>query len=170
MHDARDAEDKRLLDEKNHKLLLAGYFHQVRERCFLRLRDRDAADDAAQQVFLRLAKELERGRTYPVPYRVVVHKVTDWVLRGFYPGTKGDGALPEDWDPEAPDAYNELEQDLDLERLFSELPPRQREVAELLYVGGLSPDQIAERLGLKRNAVDQAAHNARKKLLEKLSA
>jgi DNA-directed RNA polymerase specialized sigma24 family protein len=111
MHHARDAEDRRPLDTSQHQLLLAGYFHQVRERCFLRLRDRDAADDAAQQVFLRLARELERGRTYPVPYRVVVHKVTDWVLRGFYPGAKRDGALPENWDPEAPDAYNELEQD-----------------------------------------------------------
>jgi RNA polymerase sigma-70 factor (ECF subfamily) len=170
MHDARDVEDKRLLEDGQHSLLLASYFHQVRERCFLRLRDRDAADEAAQQVFLRLAKELERGRSYPVPYRVVVHKVTDWVLRSFYPPAKQDGSLPENWDPEAPDAYEELEQELDLERLLAELPPRQREVAQLSYLEGLSPDQVAERLGLKRNAVDQAAHNARKKLLEKLGA
>jgi RNA polymerase sigma factor (sigma-70 family) len=151
MHDARDAEDRRLLESGQHELLLASYFHQVCERCFLRLRGRDAADDAAQQVFLRLARELERGRTYPVPYRVVVHMVTDWVLRGSPPGAKQDGSLPENWDPEAPDAYDEVEQDLDLERLFAELPPRQREVAELSYLEGLSPDQIAERLGLKRS-------------------
>ncbi len=169
MHDARDAEDRRLLEDGQHDLLLASYFHQVRERCFLRLRDRDAADDAAQQVFLRLVKELERGRTYPVPYRVVVGKVTEWVLRGFFPAAKQDGTLPENWDPEAPDAYDTVEQDLDLERLFADLPPRQRKVAELSYLEGLSPDQIAKRLGLKRNAVDQAAHNARKKLVEMLS-
>ena len=81
MHDARDAEDRRLLEEKNHKQLLAGYFHLVRERCFLRLRKQDAADDAAQQVFERLLKELRAGKTYPVPYRVVVAFVTDWTLR-----------------------------------------------------------------------------------------
>ena len=98
MHDARDAEDRRLLDEKNHKQLLAGYFHLVRERCFLRLRKEDAADDAAQQVFERLLKELRAGKTYPVPYRIVVALVTDWTLRGFYPQPKQDAPLPDDVD------------------------------------------------------------------------
>ncbi|SRR6266545_8359081 len=35
MQDAWDVEDKRLLEAGEHKLLLAGYFHAVRERCFL---------------------------------------------------------------------------------------------------------------------------------------
>ena len=39
MHDARDAEDRRLLEERNHKQLLAGYYRPICERCFLRLRD-----------------------------------------------------------------------------------------------------------------------------------
>ena len=81
MHDARDAEDKRLLDERDHKLLLANYFHPVLERCFVRLRNRDLAHEAAQQVFTRLLSELRRGRTYKAPYRVVVHMVTEWTLR-----------------------------------------------------------------------------------------
>ena len=90
MHDARDVEDKRLLEAGEHKLLLAGYFHAVRERCFLRVRDRDTGDEAAQRVFERLAAELARGRAYPVPFRVVVHMVTEWTLRGFYAGAKQD--------------------------------------------------------------------------------
>src|SRR5438132_1345073 len=102
MHDARDAEDRRLLDEKNHKQLLAGYFHLVRERCFLRLRKEDAADDAVQQVFERLLKELRAGKTYPVPYRIVVALVTDWTLRGFYPQPKQDSPLPDELDTAAP--------------------------------------------------------------------
>src|ERR1051326_2004721 len=84
MHDARDAEDKRLQKAGDHKLLLAAYFHAVRERCFVRLHDRDAGDEAAQRVFERLAGELARGRAYPVPFRVVVHMVTEWTLRGFH--------------------------------------------------------------------------------------
>ena len=168
MHDARDAEDKRLLDTGEHKLLLAGYFHPVRQRCLARLRDADAADEAAQRIFVRLVAELARGKSYRLPFRVVVWMVTEWTLRGFYPGAKSDGTLPENWDPEAPDAYAEWEHDYDLDRLFTGLPPRQREVAELLYREGLSHDQIADRLGVKRNAVDQALHNAHKKLAEKL--
>src|SRR2546428_75772 len=101
MHDARDVEDKRLLEAGDHKLLLAGYFHAVRELCFLRLRDREAADEAAQIVFLRLFRELKRGKTYSVPFRVVVWKVVEWTVRGFYPGAKADDTLPDDWDPAA---------------------------------------------------------------------
>ena len=168
MHDARDAEEQRLLDTGEHKLLLAGYFHAVRQRCLARLRERDAADEAAQLVFVRLVAELAKGKRYLVPFRVVVGRVTDWTLRGFYPGAKQDGTLPESWDPEAPDAFAQWEHDYDLDRLFAELPPRQREVADLVYREGLSHEQIAQRLDVKRNAVDQALHNAHKKLGEKL--
>jgi RNA polymerase sigma factor (sigma-70 family) len=170
MHDARDAEDRRRLEAGENEILLAGYFHTVRERCFLRLRDRDAGDEAAQRVFERLAGELARGRTYPVPFRVVVHMVTDWTLRGFAGAAKRDSSLPDGWDPAAPDAFASVDERLDLELLFDELPARQREVAELLYREGLSHAEIARRLGVTRNAVDQALHNAHRKLAEKLRA
>src|SRR4051812_30525395 len=124
MHDARDAEDKRLLDEGEHKLLVAAYFHPVRERCVLRLRNRDAADEAAQLVFVRPLAELGKGKRYDVPFRVVVWMVTEWTLRGFYAGAKEDAALPEDWELAAPDAYADWERDHDLGVLFAELPGR----------------------------------------------
>jgi DNA-directed RNA polymerase specialized sigma24 family protein len=170
MHDARDAEDKRLLEDGEHELLLAGYFHTVRERCCLRLRDGDAGDEAAQRVFERLASELSRGRVYGVPYRVVVHMVTEWTLRGFYPGAKVDDSLPEGWDPEAPDAYAGVDERLDIAALFEGLAPGQREVVELVYVEGLSQEQTAERLGIRPNAVYQRLHNAHARLAEKLRA
>jgi RNA polymerase sigma-70 factor (ECF subfamily) len=170
MHDARDAEDKRLLEAKDHKLLLAGYFDRVRELCLVRLRDREAADEAAQRVFLRLLKELENGRTYPVPFRVVVWKVVEWTLRGLYPGAKSDATLSDDWDPAAPDAYEGWEDEHDFGLLIADLPDRQREVLDLVHREGLSPAQAAERLGITRNAVDQALHNGHRKLAETLVA
>jgi RNA polymerase sigma-70 factor (ECF subfamily) len=167
MHDARDAEDTRLLDAGEHKLLMATYFDPVRERCFLRLRNRDAADEVAQQVFLRLLAELDRGRRYRHPFRVVVWMVTEWTLRGSAGGRSTDPI--EDWDAAIEDAgYAEWEAEHDLALLLADLPQRQREVAELRYREGLAHDQIAERLGLTRNAVDQALHNAHRKLREKL--
>ncbi len=170
MHDARDAEDKRLLDEGEHALLLAAYFHPVRERCYLRLRDEDAANEAAQRVFVRLLGELRSGKAYTVPFRVVVWMVTDWTLKGFYPGAKQDLLLPERWDPEAPDLYGEWEDQHDLAVLLAGLPSRQQEVLVLRYGEQLSHEQIAERLGITRNAVDQALHNGHKNLAEKLRA
>src|SRR5262245_33632363 len=101
MNDARDAEDNRLLEAGEHKQLLGNYFDRVRELCFLRLRDREAADEAAQMVLVRLVHELERGKRYSVPFRVVVWKVVEWTTRGFYPGAKQDATLPDDWDPAA---------------------------------------------------------------------
>jgi DNA-directed RNA polymerase specialized sigma24 family protein len=40
----------------------------------------------------------------------------------------------------------------------------------LRYGEQLSHEQIAERLGITRNAVDQALHNGHEKLAEKLRA
>jgi RNA polymerase sigma factor (sigma-70 family) len=168
MHDARDAEDKRLLDEEEHALLLAAYFYATRERCYLWLRDEDAANEAAQRVFVRLLGELRSGKTYTVPFRVVVWMVTEWTLKGFYPVTKPDSFLPEAWNPEAPDPYLEWEEEQDLAVLIADLPPRQREVLGLRYREQLSHEQIAERLGVTRNAVDQALHNGHKNVAEKL--
>jgi DNA-directed RNA polymerase specialized sigma24 family protein len=170
MHDARDAEDNRLLAEGRFTELLAAYFHPVRERCFLRLRDRDAGDDVAQLVFVRLLRELRSGKRYPVPFRVVVWKVVDWTLRGTYPGPKEGAWLPDDWEGTAGDAFAEWEAAHDLGVLFSDLPDRQREVLELRYLRGLEIPEIAEQLGLNRNAVDQALHNGHRKLKERLVA
>jgi DNA-directed RNA polymerase specialized sigma24 family protein len=168
MHDARDAEDTRLLAAGEHKLLVAGYFHWVRERCFVRLRDPDAADEAAQRVFVRLLGELRDGKTYRVPYRVVVLMVTEWTIKGQYPAPKSDAELPADFDGWAPDDYAAWEAEHDLGLLLADLPPVQRSVAEAIYRDGLAPREAAERLEMKPNAVHQALHNAHRNLRPKL--
>ena len=170
MNDARDVEDNRLLEAKEHKRLVANYFDRVHELCFLRLRNREAAEEAAQIVLLRLYNELERGKRYSVPFRVVVWKVVECTARGHYPGAKQDATLPDDWDPATVGDQESIEDDYDFGVLIADLPDRQREVTDLIYREGLSPQQAADRLGITRNAVDQALHNAHRKLAEKLSA
>jgi RNA polymerase sigma factor (sigma-70 family) len=167
MHDARDAEDQRLLDAGEHKLLLAGYFTPVRDRCFFRLGTREAGDEAAQIVFVRLLAELGKGKTYPVPFRVVVWMVTEWTLRGFYQG-RPEVELPEEWDQAGPDVFSEWEVDHDLAALFADLPQRQPQVLDLRYRLGLTPAEIAAQLDIDANAVYQALHNGHAKLKERL--
>jgi RNA polymerase sigma factor (sigma-70 family) len=169
MEDARDVEDKRLLEAGEHKRLVANYFDRVHELCFLRLRNRETAEEAAQIVLLRLFNELERGKTYGVPFRVVVWKVVEWTVRGFYPGAKQDATLPDEWDSSGVGDNEMFEDDYDFAVLIADLPTRQRQVVELIYREGLSHNQAAERLGITRNAVDQALHNAHRKLAERLS-
>ncbi|HXV57730.1 MAG TPA: sigma-70 family RNA polymerase sigma factor [Gaiellaceae bacterium] len=157
MPDARDAEDTRLLDAQDYPRLLATYYRVVVERCRLRLPDADAYE-VAHNVMERLLRELTAGKRYPVPFRVVVHQVTTWKIKEFQ--TRGRvELLPEDWDPPSgDDPFEPFEQGHDLLALFAGLPARVREVMELRYLEGLEIGEIARRLGISRNAVDQALH------------
>lgn len=90
---------------------------------------------------------------------------------GYFPPAKRDGSLPEGWEGgEGPDEYGEWEALHDFDRLLEDLPGRQREVLRLAHREGLSPAQIAERLGVTRNAVDQAIHRGHRRLAEKMHA
>jgi RNA polymerase sigma factor (sigma-70 family) len=168
MHHARDAEDTRLLEAKAHAELLATYYPVIVQRCKLRLPDPDAYE-VAHMVVDRLLRELAKGRTYDVPFRVVVHKVIEWKLKEFF--TRGRAELlPEEWIPEAPDPFEGFEQGHDLGLLFAGLPERARQVAELRYIEGLEIEQIAARLGMDPNAVHQALHRVHAKLREEARA
>ena len=167
MPDARDAEDTRLLDAHDYPRLLATYYRIVVERCRLRLPDADAYE-VAHNVMERLLRELTAGKRYPVPFRVVIHQVTTWKIKEFL--TRGRvELLPEDWDPASgEDPFEPFEQGHDLLLLFAGLPPRVRGVMRLRYLEGLDIGEIAERLDMTRNAVDQALHRGHATLRERV--
>jgi RNA polymerase sigma factor (sigma-70 family) len=166
MRDARDAEDALLLENGDHAGLIAAYHRVVVQRCLVALRS-EAGYDVAQRVFERLLRELARGKRYRVPYRVVVHKVVDWTIKEHFQGVPTDVPLPEDWDlADEADPYQPLEDDDSLEQLFADLPEGARHVLELRYRDGLEIDEIAERLDMTRNAVDQSLHRGHAKLRE----
>jgi RNA polymerase sigma-70 factor, ECF subfamily len=167
MQDARDAEDRRLLEAGDHGQLLANYFYPVRQRLLARLRNEDEASEVTQTVFERLLRELSAGKTYSVPFRAVVWNVVEWKLKEHFRG-RPEVPLPDEADAPAPDELERWEERTDLEALFADLPDRQREVATLRYLHGLEPAQIAEKLGIEPNAVYQALHNAHKRLRELL--
>ena len=170
MRDARDAEDALLLENGDHAVLLAAYYDVIVQRCLVAVRS-DAAYDVAHDVCERLLKELQRGRRYPVPYRVVVHNVVTWTIKDHFAGRPTDVPLLDDWDPASGEnPYRTFEEDHDLEQLFADLPDGARRVLDLRYREGLEIDEIAERLELKRNAVDQALHRGHEKLKELVGA
>jgi RNA polymerase sigma factor (sigma-70 family) len=166
MHDARDAEDKRLLDAEEYARLVESYYGVIVKRCQARIHDDGAALDTAADVVLRLLGELKRGKRYNAPFRVVVHNVIGWKIAEHFGERLKEVELPDDVAAEGADPV--AAEQFDLPALLRDLPAREKEVASLRLVGGLGPPQIAERLGITRNNVDQAWHRARQKLRERL--
>lgn len=163
MRDARDAEDALLLQTGDHAALIAAWYPVIQQRCLARAGD--AGWDIAHEVVERLLAELQRGRTYNVPYRVVVHNVVTWTIKEHWQGTPTNVPLPDGWDPEAPEeGYLLVEQDLDLDALFAELNAGDRAVCDLRYRQGLEVAEIATQLEKDPNAVSQALWRAHRSL------
>ncbi len=88
MHDARDAEDSRLLEAGEYTLLVESYYGVILDRCRARVRPEADAIGVAAEVAIRLLSELKRGRRYRVPFRVVVHKVIGWKVKEHFEPAK----------------------------------------------------------------------------------
>jgi RNA polymerase sigma factor (sigma-70 family) len=163
-------DDETLLAARDHARLLAKYEPVIVQRCVAALRGHPDAEDVAQDVKLRLWRELQAGKTYPVPFRVVVHKVIGWTLKDHWQGRDTHAPLPEDWDAGGGDPTDDVGTDEGVgELLRGELTGRTLEVCELRYLEGLEIDEIAARLSTTRNAVDQALHRGHTKLRKVLA-
>jgi RNA polymerase sigma-70 factor, ECF subfamily len=162
-----DAADARMLAAGEHAFLLAKYEPVIIGRCIAKLRGHADADDVAQDVKLRLWRELVAGKDHAVPFRVVVHQVIRWTIADYFDGRPTDVPLPDAWDPSDPsDPLGELLDRDVVASMLNGLEGRTREVMELRYLERLDVDQIAERLEMEPNAVHQALHRGHRKLRE----
>src|SRR4051794_17604841 len=96
MHDARDAEDTRLLEAGEYARLVESYYGVIVKRCQARTSSDGDAFDVAADVVIRLLGELKAGKRYSVPFRVVVHKVIGWKLAEHFTGRAQDVELGDD--------------------------------------------------------------------------
>jgi RNA polymerase sigma-70 factor (ECF subfamily) len=165
MHDARDAEDKRLLEAGEFTLLLESYYGVIFDRCRARVRPEADAIGVAAEVAIRLLSELKRGRRYRVPFRVVVHKVIGWKIQEHFEPSKLKESPLDDWLREAStESDAELAADPGFEALLDGLTELEQEILRFHYVEDLDFQEIARRLGKEPNAVHQAHHRALTKL------
>ena len=164
MHDARDAEDTRLLEAGEHKALLESYYGVILDRCRLKVGGASYVD-VAHEVVVRLMAELARGRRYRVPFRVVVHKVIGWKVKEHFQRGRIEEVELEEWLALAStDSSAELEADAGFESFLSGLTELEQEVLRLRYVDDLDFGEIGNRLGKEPNAVHQIHHRALTKL------
>lgn len=167
MHDARDAEDNRLLHNGDITLLLAGWHETIVARCVAKMRG-PVGHDVAQVVCERLWKELKNGRHRDGrwPFRVIVYQVIGFTCQGWYEEGWNEGPL---FDPDArtdDDFTTGVELEMTLEKFADSLSPGDGAVARLWLLEGLEADQIANQLDKKTNAVYQARHRIVPRLME----
>jgi RNA polymerase sigma factor (sigma-70 family) len=166
---ARDDEDARLLAAGDHAALLAAYYPAILIRLRIRRLPLAEAEEVRQRVVEHLLREVRGGKTFNVPFRVVVHQRTTWELLDYYAEQKRrEAELSEEQQDESGDEFERAESDVDFNRLLDDLPARERQAAALRWQQGLEVPQIAEILGIEPNAVHQALFRAHRKLRRSL--
>lgn len=168
MHDARDAEDTRLLEAGEYSALVESYYGVMLDRARLKLRSEAEQTAVAAEAAIRLLSELERGRRYRVPFRVVVHQVIGWKIREHFARGQVQEVELEEWLAAASvDSARELEDASSFESWLEGLSELEQTVVRLHYVDCLDFKEIAARLGKEPNAVHQIHFRALSKLRRK---
>ena len=133
------------------------------------VRDEHEAEDVTQQIFAKLLTALQRYEPRSVPFSA-------WILRIAHNAAidhmRARRAVPceEVRSPELEDGDISRERARDLQTALTKLPPEQRDVIVMRFVLGLSPKEIAERIGRSEDAVHGLQHRGRTTLRRELTA
>jgi RNA polymerase sigma-70 factor (ECF subfamily) len=153
-------------------LVVPAYKDRVFRLAYSILKDRAAAEDAAQETFVRVWKALPRfdGRAALGTWIYAITRNTCLMeLRRRRPTVSFD-------DPESTEAQHaaaniatgpadDPERD-NLLRLVETLPRNQQEAVRLFYLEDRSYETVAEQLGMPLGTVKNLLHRARKRLME----
>jgi RNA polymerase sigma-70 factor, ECF subfamily len=128
------------------------------------VRDEFEAEDVTQQIFAKLLTSLERYEPRVVPFSAwilrVAHNAAIDHVRARRPVPLEQVHPP---DAAADDARGR-ERFADLRLALDALPPEQRDVLVLRFLVGLTPREVAERIGRSEDAVHGLQHRGRRRL------
>jgi RNA polymerase sigma-70 factor (ECF subfamily) len=133
------------------------------------VRDEHEAEDVTQQIFAKLMTALKRYEPRSVPFSA-------WILRiahnAAIDSMRARRAVPceEVRSPDLEDGSLARERATDLKEAIAKLPDEQREVIVMRFILGLSPKEIAERIGRSEDAVHGLQHRGRLTLRRELTA
>jgi RNA polymerase sigma-70 factor (ECF subfamily) len=132
------------------------------------VRDEHDAEDVTQQIFFKLLTSLERYEPSSVPFSA-------WVLRVAHNAAidhiRARRAIPCEEVRSVDEAFSDIGRERwgDLRAALDTLPRDQRHVVMLRFIVGLSPAEIAERLGRTEDAVHALQHRGRRRLRAELA-
>lgn len=147
--------------------------HRLRLRNYIarRVRDRDAADDILQEVFLKVNAGLHGVRSGgSIPawlYRIAAHSIAD-----HYRAQKPCEELPADDELAAPEAQADPVAELAvcLQPFIAELPETYRTALLLSEMEGLPQKEVARRLGISLSGAKSRVQRGREKLRQRMLA
>jgi RNA polymerase sigma-70 factor, ECF subfamily len=140
--------------------LYSRYADDVRRFIQSIVRDRHEAEDITHDVFAKLLRAIKRYEEREVPFaawimRVARNAALDHVR------SRRQIPVEEVWVSEEGQEQTALEYTHALKEALAELPESQREVLILRHIGGLSPTEIAERLGKTEASIQGLHHRGR---------
>jgi RNA polymerase sigma factor (sigma-70 family) len=132
-------------------------------------RDPDEAEDVAQEVFVRAHRQLSQYRSdgsleawlYAITRRVAYQMLRTRRRRSRLALSPGARPLRDVYTTDPGGRVDRERAAAVIREMFSELPPRQREIFDLIDLQGLTPAEAAERTGLKPVSVRANLFKAR---------
>lgn len=165
-------EQARSGDEEGLRFLYLRYADHVYSYICSIVRDEHYAEDVTQSVFARLPTALRRYEPTLVPFQA-------WIMRVAHNAAidhvRGQRLVPCEHVRDSDSATEEIGRDC-LEALrvaLASIPTEQRKVVVLRFVGGMSPGEIADRMGRTESAVHSLQHRGSRRLriaLQRLDA
>lgn len=162
------AERAREGDDDALRLLYLLYADNVYGYVLAIVRDEHDAEDVTQQIFFKLLTSLERYEPSSVPFSA-------WILRVAHNAAidhlRARRAIPCEEVRSADEPFSDIGRERwdDLRAALDTLPHDQRQVMMLRFIVGLSPGEIAERLGRTEDAVHALQHRGRRRLQAELT-
>jgi RNA polymerase sigma-70 factor, ECF subfamily len=157
--------------------LVTAYQHRVFAVAYRMLGSRAEAEDAAQEVFLRVHRSLAEFRgeaklstwLYTITSRLCLSRLASGAAR-MGRARESESVLADLASPDggAPDALERREAETAVHRAIAELPEDRRIVVVLRDLEGLAYEEIAESLGLTLGTVRSRLHRARLELKDRL--
>jgi RNA polymerase sigma-70 factor (ECF subfamily) len=136
--------------------LYRDYGPAVFRRCLRLLHDREAAQDATQEVFMRLVKNMdrlaERGDALPWIYRVTTNHCLN-VLRNS--GRHAEDLLPVDLESVGRPAAEALPDRRLAQELLGRFDADTQAVVVGVYVDGMEREEVATALGISKRTVSR---------------
>ncbi len=156
-------------DRRAFEDLYRRYARPVLGLALRRLGDRGRAEEAVQETFLSVWRAAhtyapDRGRPAAWLYAVARNAIVDRARsRQEPPADPPDGPAPEAGPEErAEQAWLAFR----VHRALEAIPPKERELIELAYWGGLSQSEIAERVGIPLGTVKTRTRSALSRLAD----